>query len=158
MSTDNDRSGGDTHSDGGDITSSTDKIPPQKEPGNDAHLGKSGDIGGSGDIFRLSLGGGNSSNELIQLEAKDYVAFDLEWTNDDSTGNNRRIYAAAFVDNHGNQKVLHISDFANSEVNLLRAISDELLKYPASIGWYTTGIAHRESDNHKQSGSVSAAA
>lgn len=60
---------------------------------------------------------------LPLLQGKDYVAFDLEWISDDHSGS-RTIYAAAFVDNHGNQKVLHISDFANSEADLLQAITD----------------------------------
>jgi hypothetical protein len=96
----------------------------------------------------------NGSSSLLQ----NYVAFDLEWTDDDDNGpnNNRTIYAAAFVDNHGNQKVLHISDFANSEPDLLRAITEEILKYPASMGWYTTGIT-RGSGDHKGIGGVSAA-
>lgn len=149
LSTSNDRNSGDTASDSGDNTSTAGKIPPPKEPENDAHLKKSGDIGDGGDIFRLSLGGyGNSSTDFIQLDDKDYVAFDLEWNNDHS-GNNRTIYAAAFVDNRGNQKVLHISDYGNSEPALIWAIREEILKYPASIGWYTTGIARRGSDNHK---------
>jgi len=143
MSTNNNRNSGDTTSDRGDITSTTSKIPPPKEPENDAHLKKSGDIGDGGDIIRLSLGSyGNCSTDLIQLDDKDYVAFDLEWDND-HTGNNRTIYTAAFVDNRGNQKVLHISDYGNSEPALIRAIREEILKYPASIGWYTTGIARR---------------
>jgi hypothetical protein len=143
MSTNNDRNSGDTASDGGNDTSTAGKIPPPKEPENDAHLKKSGDIGDGGDIIRLSLGSyGNCSTDLIQLDDKDYVAFDLEWDND-HTGNNRTIYTAAFVDNRGNQKVLHISDYGNSEPALIRAIREEILKYPASIGWYTTGIARR---------------
>jgi hypothetical protein len=34
------------------------------------------------------------------LDGKDYAAFDLEWTDNDENGagNNRKIYAAAFVD------------------------------------------------------------
>ncbi len=87
---------------------------------------------------------------------ENYVAFDLEWKESD-TGD-RSIYAAAFVDNHGNRKVFHISDFANSEPDLLRAITNEILKYPASIGWYTTGVAKKMSSNHKGTGGVSAAA
>jgi hypothetical protein len=81
----------------------------------------------------------NSTSSVLQ----NYVAFDLEWMDDNDNGpdNNRTIYAAAFVDNRGNQKLLHISDFANSESGLLQAIIDEILKYPASIGWYTRGIA-----------------
>ena len=95
------------------------------------------------------------------MDGKDYVAFDLEWTDNgnNSTGNNRTIiYAAAFVDNHGNKKVLHISDFGNSEPALLHAITDEILKYPASIGWYTTGIGRRSSSSNNARGGFSAAA
>jgi hypothetical protein len=57
MSTNNDKNGGDTPSDGGDITSTTSKIPPPREPGTDAHFEESGDLGGSGDggdIFGVS--------------------------------------------------------------------------------------------------------
>jgi hypothetical protein len=90
-----------------------------------------------------------------------YVAFDLEWKDDvadgNSKGNDKIIYAAAFVDNHGNQKVLHISDFAGSEPALLQAITDELLKYPASLGWYTTGIARGGGRSDTVTGGVSAA-
>ena len=94
--------------------------------------------------FRLHLGGDSTTVPL--LDGKDCVAFDLEWTDnkdESGTGKNQTIYAAAFVDNHGKQKVMHISDFANSEPGLLRAITEEILKYPASIGWYTTGTGRR---------------
>jgi hypothetical protein len=166
MSTKNGRNGGDTPLDSEDIISTTGKIPPPKEPRNDAQFEKSGDVGGSGDIFRLPLeGSGSSTSDNTKLDGEDYVAFDLEWTSnntvdgDNGTGNNRTIYAAAFVDNCGSQKVLHISDFANSEPALLRAITDEILKYPASIGWYTTGIGRGGSGNSiGTGGGVSAAA
>jgi hypothetical protein len=139
-STNSDRDSGDTPSDGGDISSTTCKIPPPKEPENDAHFEKSGDIGGSGDIFGLRHNSSGTNNTAAPLlGGKDCVAFDIEWK-DDGTGN-RTIYAAAFVDSRGNQKVLHISDYGNSEPELLRAITDEILKHPASMGWYTTGIA-----------------
>jgi hypothetical protein len=98
---------------------------------------------------------GNITN-LIQLEGKDYVAFDLEWTND-GTGN-RTVYAAAFVDNSGNQKVLHISDFGSSEAALTQAITDEILKYPVSMGWNTAGMDREGRGNRKLTGGVSAAA
>jgi hypothetical protein len=52
MSTNSDRNGGNTPSDGGDITSAKSEISPPKEARNDAHFNKSGDIG---DIFRLYL-------------------------------------------------------------------------------------------------------
>jgi hypothetical protein len=112
-----------------------------------------------GVCFRLPLDGADSSSTTVPvLDGKDYVAFDLEWINggDGNTGN-QTIYAAAFVDNHGNQKVLHISDFADSESALLQAITDEILKYPASMGWYTTGIGRGSSSNNVRGG-VSAAA
>jgi hypothetical protein len=153
-STNDGKDSGDTPSDGGDITSTTGKIPPPKGAGNDAQSETSGDIGGGGDIFRLSLDD-CSGTDNIQLDGKDYVAFDLEWKND-GTGNDRIIYAAAFVDNRGNQKVLHISDFGNSEPALLQAITEEIQKYPASTGWYTSGIARGSRNNLK--GGASAAA
>src|SRR5215211_5734283 len=155
LSTNNNRNSGDTTAYGGDNTSTNSKISPPKEGQNEHHFEKSGDIGDSGDAFRLSLGGGDSSTDPIELDGKDYVAFDLEWR--DNGIENRTIYAAAFVDNHGNQKVLHISDFGNSEPSLLRAITDEILKYPASIGWYTTGITRGGTGNQPRRGVIAAA-
>jgi hypothetical protein len=46
--------------------------------------------------------------------------------------------------------------FENSEPALIQGITDEILKYPSSIGWYTIGIA-KGSGNHKGTRSVSAA-
>ena len=158
LSRNNGGNGGDTPSNGGDFTYTNSKISPLREPGNEPNFEKSGDIGDSGDIFRLPLGCGSTTVPL--LNGKNYVAFDLEWTDDkddSSTGNNRTIYAAAFVDNRGNQKVLHISDFANSEPALLKAITDEILKYPASLGWYTTGIGRGSSSNNLRGGASAAA-
>jgi hypothetical protein len=126
-------SGGDIERIGGALN----KIAPPKDAQIDAQNNKGGASGRSGDILELSLA--SSGTAISQLDGRGYVAFDLEWK--DNEIGNRTIYAAAFLDNHGNQKVLHISDFANSERALLRAITDEILKYPASIGWYTTGIA-----------------
>jgi hypothetical protein len=152
-STNNGGNGGDTPSEGGDNTSTTDKIPPSKEAGNERDIQKSGDIGGSGDTFRLTLGDGNSAIPL--LDGKDYVAFDLEWANNGDNTGNRTIYAAAFVDNRGNQKALHISDFAGSEPALIQAITEEIQKYPASVGWYTTGVG-RGTSNHVEGGDSAA--
>jgi DNA polymerase elongation subunit (family B) len=48
------------------------------------------------------------------------------------------------VDNHGNKKVLHISDFSNydnPEHELLININQEIMNYDFSIGWYSTGVA-----------------
>ena len=61
----------------------------------------------------------------------------------------RVMSSAAFVDNHGNSKVLHISDFSDSdnpERELLLSINQELLNYDFSIGWYTTGFARYHED------------
>jgi hypothetical protein len=78
MSTNNDRNGGNTPSACGDNTSTIGKLTPPKQPENDAHFEGSGDIGASGDTFRLSLGGGTSTTVPL-LDGNDYVAFDLEW-------------------------------------------------------------------------------
>lgn len=52
-----------------------------------------------------------------------YIAFDFEWLIYDSE--EKSLYSAAFVDNFGNSKVLHISDFNGSELDLLDAINEE---------------------------------
>ena len=153
MSTNNGGNSGDTTSDSGGNISTVGKIPPPKQPENERHFDKSGDIEDSGDTFRLTLGDGISTIPL--LDGNDYVAFDLEWANNDNTGN-RTIYAAAFVDNRENQKVLHISDFTGSEPALIHAIIEEIQKYPASVGWYTTGVS-RGNRNHAEGGASAAA-
>jgi hypothetical protein len=132
---------------GGDTPHPSKSIPPPKEVTNSAQKSYGGGSGDSGDTFRLPLDGGGTTISL--LDGKDYIAFDLEWKdNDDENGiPNRTIYTAAFVDNHGNQKVLHISDFANSEPDLLQAITDEILKYPVSMGWYSRGIGRGSRNN-----------
>jgi hypothetical protein len=147
----------DDGNEGGDTPHSSKSIPPPQDGANSARKSDSGGGGDGGDSFRLPLDIGNTG--VVRVDDKDYVAFDLEWTNNkDNTGNNRTIYAAAFVDNDGNQKVLHISDFAGSEPDLLQAITQEILKYSASIGWYTTGIARGSSNSIVGRGGVSAAA
>lgn len=94
----------------------------------------------------------NSNSSALQ----NYVAFDLEWRDnhdDNGSGNNRTIYAAAFIDNHGNSRVLHLSDFVKSsdkpERQLLLNINQELLRYDMSIGWYSTGIAKYHEDTQE---------
>jgi hypothetical protein len=64
MSTNNDKNDGDSPSDGGDITSTTHKIPPPKDLQNHAHFENSGDGGDGGDIFLFII---------IQVEFFDFV-------------------------------------------------------------------------------------
>jgi hypothetical protein len=68
MSINNGRNGGDTPPDGGDITSTMNEIPPLKQPENERHFDRSGDIGGSGDIFRLPLDDSSSSTTVTPLD------------------------------------------------------------------------------------------
>jgi len=150
----NDRNGGDTNSYGGDITSTSGKVSPPREPENDAHDRKSGGGEGSEDDFRLPMDCDNTDN--IPPYGKDYIAFDLEWrdSNDKRAGiNNQVIYAAAFVDKRGNSRVLHLSDFFKSSDNperqLLLSINQELLRYDLSMGWYSTGIAKYHEDTQE---------
>ena len=101
--------------------------------------GGSGDSGGSVTTFQE---GALCSNPLIS----NCVAFDFEWTTD------TWIIAAAFVDSNGNSKILHISDFPNSdnpEHELLVSLNQELLKYDLSIGWYSTGVAKYHEDTQE---------
>jgi hypothetical protein len=88
---------------------------------------------------------GSDNNNLDSVLGQNFATFDLEWSVDDA-GNNSVIYAAGIVDNHGNEKVLHIADFGNSEAELLQAIVNEITKYLVTVGWSTTAIAVAPSD------------
>ena len=141
----------------GDSVSTQQLISPPANAINRVQETESGDSGHSGDIIipnpvgslatkvglavtPTSLGRNNSlllrSNDKNSIFAN-YVAMDLEWLTYDS--DEKSIYAASFVNNAGNTRVLHISDF-NSEQYLLEAIKQEIIQYPLSIGWNTTGI------------------
>lgn len=74
------------------------------------------------------------------MNLQNYVAFDLEWKVDSG-----EVFCAAFVDDSGSEEVKHVSELANKEVNLLNWIKQRLLRYPLSMGYYTTGS---ESDLH----------
>jgi hypothetical protein len=94
---------------GGDTTSTTKQVSSPKESRPDPQNGKFG-VGTSSygrDTFRLPADSDDSITTIPLLDGKDYVAFDVKWINDNRNGN-RTIYSAAFVDNHGNQKVLAI--------------------------------------------------
>jgi DNA polymerase, archaea type len=96
-----------------------------------------------------------------------YVAFDFEWTilslspssdnkekqfREGANISTNKITAGAFVDSNGISKVLHISDYSNSEhpeYELLVDINKELLKYDFSIGWYSTGVAIYHEDTQE---------
>jgi hypothetical protein len=64
-----------------------------------------------------------------------WVAWDLEWY-----PNTTKIYAAAFVNYRGEFQIMHISDYNGDEGQLLDAIVAEILKYPVSFGYYSTGL------------------
>jgi len=135
---------------GEDNISTARKVSSSKEPRNCAHFEKSGDGGGSEDGLTLPLDS-PSTNSLPVSDDKSYVALDLEWTNDD-TSSKRAIYAASFVDNHQNSKVLHVLDFPksdNPERELLLNINQELSRSDLSIGWYSTGIAKYHEDTEE---------
>src|SRR5215204_1774534 len=138
------RNGEGTSMDSGDGISTSDKVSPPRGPEKDAHFEKSEGGEDSGDASGLPLQCRDNATtcSLPVLDVNSYAAFDLEWTND-STNNNLIVYAAAFVDNHGNSKVLHISDFPksdNPERELLLSIHQELSRYDLSLGWYSTGV------------------
>jgi DNA polymerase I len=143
------RNGGDTTLDGEDGIFTTDKVHSLKEPKSDAHNQKSGDGEGGGDTLRLPLE--SSRTNSILLDGENYVAFDFEWTSNDTS--NRTIYAAAFIDKRGNSRVLHLSDFFKSSDNpereLLLNINQELSRYDLSMGWYSTGIAKYHEDTQE---------
>jgi hypothetical protein len=128
---------------GGDSVSTAAQQSPQQDIQRDAQNSGSGGSGDSGGSFRITRDQPSPHSDAAAdvaraLSADSYTAFDLEWTTD-NTGNSI-IYAAAFVDNHGNATVLHICDFEDSERGLLQAVTDELKRHPLSLGWYSTGV------------------
>ena len=145
------KNGGDTL-DNGDNTSTLQQISPPENDQNRAQKTESGDSGDINPNLSDSQAGvaiepviatspshntsATLSNDKNSIFAN-YVAFDLEWMIYDS--DEKSIYAASFVNNMGSSKVLHITDF-NSEQDLLSAIKQELMLYPMSMGWNTTGL------------------
>ena len=84
-----------------------------------------------------------SDNKRYERLLGPWCAFDLEW--DSKT---QEIYAAAIVDNDGDQYVKHISDFIQNgdspEKQLVEWINAELLKYPLIFGWYSSGVRSQD--------------
>jgi DNA polymerase elongation subunit (family B) len=155
-----DKIGGGT-SEGGDNISTEQQIPPPEIIQNHAQKSESGGSGHSGGIISTLEGG-----ELLHFSPlpTTYVAFDFEWLLSPTIAQpassiesvdidtQTQLTVAAFVNNQGNSKVLHISDFSNSdnpECELLVSINQELMKYDFSIGWYSTGVAKYHEDTQE---------
>ena len=120
---------------------------------------KSGGGGDSGGFIPTLDKDGSVNNNSHPLHDR-YVAIDFEWSSRveeqvdiNNINNQTQITAVAFLDNLGNNSVLHISDFSSSdnpEYELIIRINQELIKYDYSIGWYSTGVAvyHVDTQDH----------
>jgi DNA polymerase elongation subunit (family B) len=140
---------------GGDTTSTNQHKPPPENIEIHAQKPESGGSGDSGGSIPTLVG---EQLHQLSLFPTTYAAFDFEWSSSNtaqgtvSTSIGNQITAAAFVDNQGSSKVLHVSDFPNSdnpEHELLVAINQELMKYDFSIGWYSTGVAKYHEDTQE---------
>jgi DNA polymerase elongation subunit (family B) len=84
-----------------------------------------------------------SDNRRYERLLGPWCAFDLE--RDSKT---QEIYAAAIVDNEGRIYLRHISDFIQNgdspEKQLIEWINAELLRYPLTFGWYSTGVKSQD--------------
>jgi DNA polymerase, archaea type len=147
--------------DSGVATSTSQQISPPETAKIHAQKLESGGSGGSGGFIPTLQEGANGFNTNVLPDS--YIAFDFEWSSsnkiDGHAGNSieNKVSAAAFVDNQGYRKVLHISDFCDSENperELLLNINQEFLKYDFSIGWYSTGIAKYHEDTQEYLGGV----
>jgi DNA polymerase elongation subunit (family B) len=118
-------------------TSTEQLIAPLENIQNHSQISQDGDSGASGDITRRDDEYNSDASRQNSGFFNNYVAFDLEWSND--TNGEKVIYAASFVDNQGNKKALHITDFDKSERLLLQAVSEKIDQYPLSVGWNTMG-------------------
>jgi hypothetical protein len=154
------KSGGDILYDR-DNTSTQQQISPPENDRNRAQKVKSGQSGESGHVIP-TLEEENHPNIIASNTLKRYAAFDLEWItpSDESSSagfaaanlTGTKITSAAFVDSNGVSKVLHISDYSDSdspEYELLVDINKELLKYDYSFGWYSTGVAIYHEDTQE---------
>jgi DNA polymerase, archaea type len=135
----------------GDITSTGQQVSPPETTEIHAQKPEGGGSGDSGGSIPTLEGEQLIYDSPLPAE---YVAFDFEWSSspEESANTNTQIIAAAFVDNQGNSKVLHIADFSNSdnpERELLLNINQEFLKYDFSIGWYSTGVAKYHEDTQE---------
>jgi Bifunctional DNA primase/polymerase, N-terminal len=165
--------------DSGDNTSTDQQIPPPENNQNRAQKTESGGSGHSGGLVPSSIvtASEESNADTLKIQHLEsvscsslpnrYVAFDFEWTTpslspssddkekrfpEDVNTPTNKITAAAFVDSQGNSKVLHTSDYSNSdhpEYELLADIIKELLKYYYSLGWYSTGVAKYHEDTQE---------
>jgi DNA polymerase elongation subunit (family B) len=108
-------------------------------------------------LSKLEITNTRSSSNALPYR---YVAFDLEWSTQKEHLSDplttatapTQITAAAFINNLGNNTVLHITEFSgsdNPEYELLLRIIQELTKYEFSIGWYTTGVAQYHEDTQE---------
>ena len=140
--------------DSGGIISTQHQISPPENSQNRAQKTESGDSGHSGGIIP-TLEEKNHYDTAVNNLLERYVAFDLEWTTAEFVSANStpiKIIAAAFVDNQEKSKVLHVSDYSNSdssEYELLVDINKNLSKYDYSLGWYSTGVAKYHEDTQE---------
>jgi DNA polymerase elongation subunit (family B) len=125
------------------------RVSPLGNSINHAQKTESGGSGDGGDaIPSLEESHSNSNIGNEELLSKRCVAFDFEWSQEPPIN----IFAAAFIDNQGSSKVLHLTDFLgsdNPERDLLLSINQELMKYDFSIGWYSTGVAKYHEDTQE---------
>jgi DNA polymerase, archaea type len=140
----------------GDITSTEQQVSPPETGEIQAQKPESGDGGDGGGFIPILQEGADGLNTNVLPDS--YVAFDFEWSSSNNidehagTSIENKVTAAAFVDNQGYRKVLHISDFSDSENlerELLIGIHQELMKYSFSIGWYSTGVAKYHDDTQE---------
>jgi len=148
-----------------DNTSTHQQISPPKNDQNRAQKTESEDSGHSEGIIPILVRQNKEFTHHPSPFPSTYVAFDFEWSSPSTikeplssstralTDPNTQVVllSAAFVDINGNSKVLHISDFSNSdsdnqERELLISVNQELLNYDYSIGWYSTGFARYHED------------
>jgi len=88
----------------------------------------------------------NLRNELLKGT---YAAIDTEFkVNSENESKPFTLYAASIVDSKGNKEARHISDFQHPEpeMQLLKWLMHEMLKYELTIGWYSKGVRVQKDD------------
>ena len=91
-------------------------------------------------------------NELLN---DDYASIDTEYIQTDNKNKPYDLIAVTIVDNDGNVKAKHVSDFNNyqkPEQVLVEWTMSEILNYRLSIGWYSKGVRLQNKETGTSSG------
>lgn len=103
-------------------------------------------------VINKGLDNSPQRNELL---GRTYAAIDTEYrSNENSNQRPYTIYAVSIVDNLGNVKARHESDFAAQypEKELVQWLIQQILQYRLTLGWYSKGVRIKNEETGRAEG------